>query len=306
MLLPSEGVCHGCYILAYCAGLDEPPAFHELIARSRRLPCGESFFRDLAGLARALLEAGFLVEENGIIRFIPEFPKCRDGADRNTKLQIAKILLARSRPNWLPRSADADRIAVALMPMSAQDALAWMGQDLVHVLRSVLISEQRHFSYEAMGRIGEEVILAAERNAGCDVRHVSPISDSYGYDIESVSGIAIRYIEVKCTIEQKLGRFFLSRNEYEQSVRLPTTWVLVQVVLQSDSAWTAEFLDTDSIRAIRYLSGANLAREIVADKIHCRWQESVEFHIPDQMWNAYHNYPPAGWRMTNPLVPPVK
>lgn len=302
MLLPSEGVCHGCYILAYCAGLDQPPSFSELIARARRLSCGESFYRDLRGLTHFLLEAGIAYENEGRIRFIEEFPECRAGADRNTKVQIAKILLRRSRPDWLPTAGDSDRIVDALMPIGAQNALSWLGADLTHVLHSTLIPQDRHFTSEALGRIGEEVILAAERNAGRRVRHVSPISDSYGYDIESESAGETLCIEVKCTIEQRSGGFFLSRNEYEQSSRLGSRWMLVQVVLWSEPAWTAETLDIDSVMSIRFVSDGVISREIVADNHNCRWQESVEFRLPDQTWISYPHVPHVGWSMVNPLV----
>ncbi len=302
MLLPSEGVCHGCYILAYCAGLDEQPTVSELLERARRLPSGDSFFRDLKELAIALLNAGIVLEEGGRVRFVPEFPDCHHGADRNTKFQIARVLLAYARPDWLPSSGDADLILRGLMPSTAQTALSWMGPDLAHVFQSLLTSEDRGFSSQALGRIGEEAILAAEHAAGYRVRHVSLISDSYGYDIESCSGGQMRRIEAKCTIEGRAGRFFLSRNEYEQSRRQGPEWILVQVILRSDIAFRAPTLDANSIRTINWVPGSVISDHVVADRANCRWHESVEFNIPQEIWSVYPHRPEVSWRIGNLLL----
>jgi hypothetical protein len=302
MWLPSEGVCHACYVLAYSAGLDTPPSFVELMERSHRLTCGDSFFRDLKELAQSLLEVGVMVEDRGRIHFIPEFPKCRTGADRDTKLQIAKLLLSRRPPTWLPTSGGSQGGFDSLMPTEAQNALAWMGRDLEHILQSVILPQDRHFTYEVLGRIGEELVLEAERNAGKTVRHVSVISDNYGYDLESAMGEEMRCIEVKCTLESKAGRFFLSRNEYQQSRRLAATWILVQVVLRGDAVWTTPYLDTNSVATIRFLSSDMISQEIIKDNANCSWQDTVEFQIPDNIWGMYPHRPSPAWRIPNPLV----
>jgi hypothetical protein len=304
MLVPSEGVCHGCYILAYCAGLDAPPSITELLERSHRLTCGDSFFRDLEELAQSLLEVGLMVEEGGRIHFVSEFPKCRNGADRDTKLQIAKLLLMYSRPSWLLISGDANVVQDSLTPIGAQNAMAWMGSDLNHILRSVLAPEYRHFAHEALGYIGEQVILDAEQNAGRRVRCVSVLSDSYGYDLESAQGNQMHCIEVKCTLESKVGRFFLTRNEYEQSRRLGAIWILVQVVLRSDKIWTASHLDSNSVATIRSLSSDAIFQQIVKDNSSCRWHDTVQFQVPEKIWEEYPYRPSTYWSIPNPLVQP--
>ena len=192
----------------------------------------------------------------------------------------------------------------SLMPTQAQTHLL-MGPDLEHILRSVLIPEYRQFTYEALGSIGEQLILNAEQNSGRRVRHVSLLSDTYGYDLESVAGNEMQCIEVKCTVQTRAGRFFLTRNEYEQSRRLRRDWILVQVVLRSDMIWTASYLNATCIAAIHWLSSDTIFREIVKDNTNCAWEDTVQFKVPDNMWQEYENRLECVlMRIPNPLVPP--
>jgi hypothetical protein len=155
---------------------------------------------------------------------------------------------------------------------------------------------------EALGRIGEHFILSAERSAGHEVRHVSPISDTYGYDIESDQAGRLKCIEVKSTVEAKAGRFFLSRNEYEISRQLCDSWVLVQVVLRSEIVFRERILDVSAIHAVNCLQGSTVSNEIVADRANCQWRDTVEFSIAPAQWHAYQPRP-ENWSMKNPLLP---
>jgi hypothetical protein len=179
-----------------------------------------------------------------------------------------------------------------------------MGADLKHILRSVLAPEYRHFAHEALGYIGEQMILDAERNAGKRVRSVSVLSDSYGYDLESAAANEMHCIEVKCTLESRAGRFFLTRNEYEQSRRLSTIWILVQVVLRTDKIWTASHLDSNTVATIRSLSSDMIFQQIVKDNSNCHWQDTVQFQVPDEIWEDYPYRPSTVWSIPNPLVQP--
>lgn len=301
MLIPTEGACHGCYILAYCAGLDNPPSLAELLERAHRLPSGHSFFQNLSELAAHLLDLGIMREVNGKIRFVQEFPACRTGADRTTKLQIAKLLLSYSRPTWLANIEDAGAFVSALLPAPVETALAWMGRDLIHVIGSVISRDGGSIVRDAFGRIGEHFVLAAERSAGHDVRHVSPISDTYGYDVESQRGGRLTCIEVKSTVETKAGRFFLSRNEYEVSRTLCDSWMLVQVVLRGEFVFRDGILDVSAIRAVNWLQSATVAVEIVADRKNCQWRDAVEFNIAAEQWKRY-DLRPQHWSLENPLL----
>jgi hypothetical protein len=301
MLTPTEGACHGCYILAYCAGLDEPPSLSELLERARRLPSGNSFFQNLPELAAQLLDLGIMREVTGKIEFIPEFPACRTGADRTTKLQIAKVLLGHSRPSWLPNMEDAGAVVSALLPAPVETALDWMERDLVHVIGSVISRDGGSLVREAFGQIGEHFVMAAERSAGHDVRHVSPISDTYGYDLESHRAGHLTYIEVKCTVETKAGQFFLSRNEYEVSRALCDSWMLVQVVLRGEILFRDRVLDVSAIHAVNWLQSQTVSGEIVADRPNCQWREAVEFNIAADLWRQY-DLRPQHWSMQNPLL----
>lgn len=300
-LLPSEGVCQGSYLLAYAAGLDEPPTFGEWIARVSRLRSGHGHCQDLAGLARALEISGVAVLMDGRVRFIPRFPNCRTGANRQTKVRIAALLLDYQRPIWLPQSGNLDQIVSALIPKDDMRALSWLGEDLRNVLAGLLVPEGKDETASKLGEIGELIILASERNRGRAAVRVSAISDGYGYDVESRSDVDVLRIEAKCTFESRAGTFHLSRHEFNQGLKYPGEWKLVQVILAADAVWNCEMLGASAIIGARTVSVGAIVAEIVQDRPRCEWQDSVFFRLPAEQWDEYPLCIRSDWQLTNPL-----
>lgn len=301
-LIPSEGVCHACYLLAYAAMLDcPPPSFKEWLDRAMRIPAGHAYSHNLSDIASELVTVGLVREERGAIRVVG-FPPCQI-ADRSTKTRIAKLLLQRQRPSWLPLSGDARQIVPNLVPREDLLSLQWLGDDLVHILGSLLVPPTKDETAVKLGWVGEHIVADAERNAGRHVDHVSEISASYGYDLASLSMLdgSISRIEVKTAVENSVGRFYLSRNEFEQSRRHPREWKLVQVVLDNRIIWTHETLEPTVLVAMRVLPNEVLYREIVLDRPWCAWEESVAFNVPPEEWRDYGLSLAPDWRIPNPL-----
>jgi hypothetical protein len=303
-LLPSEGVCQACYLLGYAARLDQPPTFEEWLRRAGRVPAGQAFCQDLRGVAESLVAVGIANVDDGDIQLISDFPKCST-ADRVTKLKIAKLLLQRQRPTWLPLSGDVHRIYPALVPRDDLVALQWLGDDLVHILAAILIAADATNTAQKLGQLGELIIAASERSRGHSVVHVSEISASYGYDLESSSRDgSLARIEVKCTVEGEAGKFHLSRHEFERSLEHRSEWILVQIVLAGQLLWTQDVLDSRVIVCAKTIPNDVVASEMVSDRAFCIWEESVKFGLPIDRWGEYPLYLPPEWQMPNPLRVP--
>jgi hypothetical protein len=289
--------------LVYAAKVDHPPSFAEWVDRARRIPAGQAHSHNLSDIASELMTVGLVRDEQGVIR-VTGLPSC-DIANRSAKVRMAKTLLQRRRPSWLPLSGDVQRIVPNLVPREDLVALQWLGDDLNHILASLLVPPAQDDTAVKLGWLGEHIVADAERGAGRHVDHVSEISASYGYDLTSVSlsDGSVTKIEVKTAVENGAGRFYLSRNEYEQSRRYPDEWMLLQVVLDSRIIWTQETLEPSVVIAIRSLPNEVLRRETVIDREWCAWKESVAFNLPLEGWREYRLSLPADWRLANPLFP---
>jgi hypothetical protein len=247
------------------------------------------------------MAVGLVRSEEGMV-LINGLPSCRV-ANRSTKVKIAKALLKSQRPSWLPLSGDVGRIVPNLVPQEDLVALQWLGDDLIHILSSLILSPEKDDTAVKLGWLGERIVADAETCAGRHVDHVSEISASYGYDLVSVqlSGGSVAKIEVKTTVENGAGRFYLSRNEYEQCRRYPDDWMLLQVVLDGRTIWTQETLEPSVVVAVRHLPNEVLCREIVTDRERCAWEESVAFNVPLVEWREYTLSLAPEWRIANPL-----
>lgn len=300
-LLPSEGVCQACCLLVYAAKIDSPPSFEEWLERVKRIPAGQAHSYNLRDIASELMAVGLVRNEQGVIQ-VTGLPLCHI-ANRSAKVRIAKTLLQRQPPSWLPLSGDVRRIVPNLVPREDLIALQWLGDDLIHILASILVAPMKDETIVKLGWLGERIVADGERGAGRQVHHVSEISASYGYDLASVSlsDGSISKIEVKTAVENGAGRFHLSRNEYEQSRRCLTEWILLQVVLDSRIIWTQEVLEPPVLVAVRTLPNEVLHREIVKDGERCAWEESVAFDVPLEEWREYRLALPPDWRISNPL-----
>ena len=102
---------------------------------------------------------------------------------------------------------------------------------------------------EARERIGASGELALvellERTPRTRVRHVSLISDGFGYDISAETARSLAHLEVKSTTRRERSIVFLSRNEFETMLRDPA-WRLVVVRLSPQTHAIVEIEIADS------------------------------------------------------------
>lgn len=151
---------------------------------------------------------------------------------------IAQVLLERlleaSSPAWL-RDADVlirDQDEIPDDGMDTAEALNIGGDVIFSVIRNVhghIDLEQRN----AVGVAGEEALLhLLEQRWPGSTTHVSKISDGFGYDILLQHEGQEHRLEVKSTTRRGRLVMFLSRNEYEVSLRDPR-WRLVIVGLDA-------------------------------------------------------------------------
>ncbi len=303
-LLPSEGICHGCYVLGYAATLNPRPDFDEWVSRARRQLAGESGTRDIERLARTLLNIGLVsAKPDGTVYFRARFPSCRDGSDRLTRLRIAMAVLQASRPRWLPKSGVIEDIVPALVPERDLLELEWMGSDLEPILASLVSPPSDDAILKTLGDFGEAAVMAAETRRGRDVLQVSEISDHYGYDLESADnklGDILR-LEVKAAVSTRPDVFYLSRNQFRVARVFDSSWRLVQVVFDASDFWTKQVIDRKSIYLLRYIDAATLHSLAVQDLPQCKWQGKLRFKLGAKHWVDYPHRPPTNWSIQAPL-----
>jgi hypothetical protein len=169
-LLPTEGVCQACCLLTYAAKVDQPPTFEEWLDRAKRIPSGQAHSHNLRDIASELMAVGLVEDEQGVIH-VTGFPRC-DISDRSAKLRIAKTLFQRQRPLWLPLSGDVRRIVPNLVPRDDLIALQWLGDDLIHILASILKPPLEDDTAVKLGWLGERIV-ADSASAVLDVKFIT-------------------------------------------------------------------------------------------------------------------------------------
>jgi hypothetical protein len=300
-MIPTEGVCQACYVLAVAAQMAADSNIEDWIARASRVPAGLGVSKDIDAIARVLLKAKLITVQSGRILLSPQFPPCHDGCDRLTKLKIAKMLLGTIPPPWLNRAA-ATSYSLPVMPDLARRQLSWMEEDMLAILAEAA-THNVDPALAALGEVGEEVVLATTRQTTADAIRVSLISNAYGFDIlvPATRAAKQRRLEVKCTLDTQDGGFFLSRNEFEASRRWPAEWSLIQVILNANAFWNSRLLGPSSIMTCRSLAAADILNIVLPDTSECSWQESVRCTAPTDSWHKNIPDIPTTWRIINPL-----
>lgn len=193
---------------------------------------------DLVDGLDLLVELGLVLVVDG--RIIPgdglsEFAR----VPRSAAVSVAVDLhLSNHPPTWLQTAASGASVISAFVPT---DDLAC----LVHLIPDpaerevLLLGAARRVDSDHLAAIGaagetavvagfESQLLAADRpDLAAGVRRVSLISDQLGYDVTAPmpTGEVLR-VEVKATVSDAVGRFFLSRNEARVGT-LDDAWRLV-------------------------------------------------------------------------------
>ena len=134
-----------------------------------------------------------------------------------------------------------------------------------------------------LGRAGELLLVSSLLQFGENVLHVSDISDSFGYDIESTSRNGTRKIEVKASVPRTADQFHLTRNEYEKSKKHSGEGILVQVVFSSAIVTTSK-VTIDDVEYVRAMKPASLQRFIPEDSAHFVWNKSALVRPARDAW----------------------
>ncbi|MFN3972747.1 MAG: protein NO VEIN domain-containing protein [Gemmobacter sp.] len=240
---------------------------------------------DLSGTANLLLDAGlariesFVVIASGLTRL------CRE-ADLTTLKGIARVLLRSRPPGWLRAVVRDGRFVPELVPQQDYNAIAWLGEDLEDILltahQQVYGASDEHLR-KLLGDAGELAILSALRRDGYSPRHVSLISDRFGYDIEHKVGFQTLALEIKAAVSSTATRVLISRNEFDVAKRMGVRWKLVQVTFSSRVIARGR-ATPDDVERIRELESHSLVEMAPAENERFRWTESAEIRPAEAEW----------------------
>ena len=134
-----------------------------------------------------------------------------------------------------------------------------------------------------LGDAGELAIMSALRRDGHNPRHVSLISDRFGYDIELKEGVQTLGLEIKAAVKATAARAFISRNEFEVAKRMGERWKLVQVTFSSRVIASGRATAGD-VESIRELSSHSLVDMAPVEKEGFRWTEAAEIRPSETEW----------------------
>lgn len=282
---PTRGQCHAVFLLIHVAGLLGISGRDAWVAaaRERRTIAARSF--DLRKTADALIDWG-LARIEPTVSIMPPLVYLGEVADYGTLKAIAIELLRRRPPAWL-RSVFIDgTVRIELIPSDDLAALGWLGEDIEQVLvvvyATVFGQENEEFSTR-LGLAGEFAVLAALTDSGVRTRHVSLISDAYGYDLECGGAETVEGVEVKTAFPRTADRFHLSRNEFDVSRRMLSRWKVVQVVFSSRVVATGLVTAAD-VESVRELSAAKVSAIAPSPEDAFKWTESAIFQPTADQW----------------------
>lgn len=240
---------------------------------------------DLSGTANLLLDAGLariescVVIGRGLARLDRE-------ADLTTLKGIARLLLRSRPPDWLRAVVNEGRLAPEFIPKQDFDAIAWLGDDLEEIVMTAhqqVYGETDEHLRKLLGDAGELAIMSALRRVGQHARHVSLISDRFGYDIEYNEESRTLGLEIKAAVNATAARILISRNEFEVAKRMGERWKLVQVTFSSRVIANGRATAGD-VERIRELASHSLVDIAPVEKQGFRWTEAAEIRPSDADW----------------------
>lgn len=286
-MIPSRGFCHSCFLLGYAGYIATRHDVESWVSATRSLPTVMAAALGLNAVAAELLRVGLArLGPNGLA-VDPRLIACGEDANSETFTRIARLLLEVEPPAWLPAVVRDGIFRSSGIPAADERELGWLSEHLGPMLESLAPRQDSEEFLRAVGRIGEEVVLEAERRAGRKAVHVASISDRYGYDVESHDGSRRRRIEVKTAFPATAHRLFLSRNEASVAARLPDEWCLVQVTLSPSIALTLAPAAAEDVLAAREVAAPRVLGHLIADTPSCRWVDRVEVSMPNDAWERY-------------------
>ena len=213
-------------------------ASYQATASGGRLPV-----RQLTRAEEWLSEIGWLEIANGSVRFVAD-DSLLDATDAEIGRELLRSWIDLARPGWLRAAFSKGELRTELVPSEVIGVLdSVCDEDDRDVILITCATKVDADTRALLGELGEETVVEewtsslqrhGAENLVSAVRRVSLISDSYGYDVVAPDLDGKRhYLEVKC-FRGRVANCFISRNEYEVGIRLPT-WRLVICRATSES-----------------------------------------------------------------------
>jgi hypothetical protein len=285
-MFPTRGTCHGVFLLVRSACSAPRRSLNEWIAFARSMPTVMAAAINLDALAASLCTCGLASLQNGKINLDERLVRVGEAATDEVLMSIAALLLRLDPPPWLHSAVASGFFRPELVPFPDLKALEWLGQDIEPLLAAVKDESAEDDAFRTwLGSVGESLVVALERCRGASVRHVSLVSDRFGYDVESLSS-GRRRLEVKTSVVGSEHRLFLTRNEVTAAARHFAEWFLIQVVLKPE-ALAAPNVTPCHVERMRQLPSSSVIGVLPQDSIHCRWVETVELATRDMDWVLY-------------------
>ena len=283
--LPTRGRCHAIFLLVFSARVRKCADLDAWIDAAFDKPTHMAVSLDLSGSASLLLDSG-LAKIDSFVTIKPSLAILGSKADLISLKGIARLLLMSRPPNWLRAAVAEGRIVPEFIPQADLEAIEWLGDELEDILVTAhqqvygAIDEQLR---KQLGDIGELAIMSALRRDGHDPRHVSLVSDHFGYDIELNEENDVLGLEVKAAVNATAVRAFISRNEFEVAKRMGNRWKLVQVTFSSRVIASGRATYED-VERMRELTSQSLIEMAPIEKQGFRWMDAAEIRPGDNEW----------------------
>lgn len=283
-MLPTHGTVTSVFLLANSARHRRYPVVAPWVEAAGTRSAFLSAALDHRSVAEFLLEAK-LVFSMPELTLSPKLKALSRQADRQTLIAIASLLLETAPPPWLRAAVDGG-VREEFIPSADLQGLAWLRPELEQLLLDAANRQASRSDSVALGLglAAELVVLSALHSLNAAPVHVSQISDSFGYDIQSTKGPARRW-EVKGATIKTSGSFHLSRNEFDVCRRYRSEWRLVQVEF-APAVVTAEFITKSHISAIRELQAQELVELVPQDTDTFYWEASARISPPTNKWTV--------------------
>lgn len=283
--LPSRGRCHAAFLLAYSIRLKPAAALEEWIAAAMDRATIMAAATDIPGTARILVAADLVTVKDSVL-LDERLLRVSHRADRRAFVAIARLLLGRFPPSWVVSSVVHGEFRQEYVPDADLERLAWLGVDLAPIVLSVhraITSASDAKLRRQIGDAGELAVVSALERIGIAPRHVSLVSDAYGYDIEYQTGQDLHRLEVKACVRSTEDRVIVSRNEYDKAVAFGPSWRLIQVCFASGVVVRKHVTCAD-VLSIRELPASSLIKLSPPATDGFRWVEAAEFRPSPGSW----------------------
>lgn len=285
MLEPSRGECLAVFHIVVAHSLSPSGGVAQLIDTVRSLPGFTVAAMDHARVLRGLVELGLAQETDKRVDLDACLKRLHVVDQRDALPAIAARIVDARRSSELTPEVPSWARPLDLTHKDIQRAAEWVSTDPLvaqHLGRPAL--DQRPYA-EMLGFVGELMVAHHLRAEGWTVRHLSIVSDHFGFDLVAEKPGTLRRIEVKSSLSHTRHRVFLSRNECDVAERFPNEWELNHIVLHSN-AMERQDIDAQSVLGLGWCSARELRSVLPADGSHSRWTVSCEVSTAGLQWHS--------------------